>query len=138
MSCFDNITRIHCILIYTKDKNKIVSRYYTDYIPETQRESFESSIFDYSTNLQDSSIFEKDGYIVVTSSFYDLISFFISDKKCNELILFETQDILYSLLDNAFNGKVDSENLRKNIGEVFLILDDLIDQGYPFAIEATF
>lgn len=131
---FDNLTKIQAIFIYGKDKTRIVAQYYTNKIPEDQKVSFENDIYDYSQNenIANSIVFLYKSYVVVFSCSEDFITFLVGDIKCNELILNEMQENFYSALDTLFNGKVNSSTLIENIGKVYLVIDGLIDQGYPF------
>lgn len=131
---FDNLTRIDAIFVYTKDKTRIVAQYYTNKVPEDQKTKFENDIFDYSQNdsIANSLVFLYKNNIVIFSACEDFITYIVGDIKCNELILNEMQENFYSALDTLFNGKVNSSTLIENIGKVYLVIDGLIDQGYPF------
>lgn len=136
---FDNLTKIQAIFLYTKDKTKIVAQYYTNKIPEDQKSNFESEIFDYSQNenVANSLVFLYKSYVVVFVCSEDFITFLVGDIKCNELILNDIQENFYNALDTLFNGKVNSTTLISNIGTVYLVIDGLIDQGYPFITDSN-
>lgn len=131
---FDNLTRIDAIFLYTKDKTRIVAQYYTNKVPEDQKTKFETEIFDYSQNdnVSNSLVFLYKNNIVIFSVAEDFITYIVGDIKCNELILNEMQENFYTALDSLLNGKVNSSTLFNNIGTIYLVIDGLIDQGYPF------
>lgn len=136
---FDNLTKITAIFIYSKDKTRIVAQYYTNKIPDDQKNTFETEIFEYSRNenVSNSLVFLYKNNVVVFSTAEDFITYIVGDIKCNELILNEMQENFYSALDTLLNGKVNSTSLINNIGTVYLVIDGLIDQGYPFITDSN-
>lgn len=132
---FDNITKIDAIFIYSSDKSRILGQYYTNRIAEDQKEIFEGEIFDRAQQDPESVVFLHKDYLIAIYRDNDFISFIIGDKKCNELIFDEIHRTFFTALEMIISSKVETLTLTENMGSVYLTLDNLIDQGYPFIIE---
>lgn len=78
-----------------------------------------------------------DTMVVLLKSVNDINIFLIGNQKENELILLEAINALYNALHYVTNGQVMKRQLQENLGSVFIILDELLDQGLIFETDST-
>ena len=137
MSAFDQLTRVEVVLMIEKDEQKITSMYFTDAIPENDRNAFEKSImksYNEECKGKDVPLFEKDGHMVLCFEFIDWVLFLVAPSHCNELILEMIANTIHNVLDELFHGKCGKDALLEKAEQVYMMLDEIFEDGFIFEI----
>ncbi|OHT17351.1 putative coatomer subunit zeta [Tritrichomonas foetus] len=132
---WEDLTKISAFIIYSDSDQKIFSQYYDAHIPESRREIFEKNLNDKVRDDQslqsESSVFQIDNSIVVFRTISDIRVFVVGNMKTNELLFDELISTFSTVLELIY-GRIASDLIKSKIDSLYLIIDDMIDQGFIF------
>ncbi|KAK8812426.1 hypothetical protein WA158_007660 [Blastocystis sp. Blastoise] len=128
-----NMKLIHGIVIMDDEGRVIVKNYYSDeFKTKSAQDAFEKRLFDKFHNgasKVEVSLGLLDKYIILSRAGADITIFFLIPDNQNELIGVEALDGFYEALNICFKDKVDRAELLKHIPYVYLVMDELCDNG---------
>ena len=129
-------TKLHAVVMYSTSGTLIISQYYTDSIPEERRLAFENAIFQRALEDSFGQVLQHEEFIVLYKPVADILVFFVCDLKANELMWFEIMTSMVTAMSMVFErkvkAKVNTETLMKQIDLLYLLLDEMIENGYVF------
>jgi hypothetical protein len=120
---------VKAILIISNDGKRIIGKYYDDHLKSVkEQKDFEKSLFQ-KTHKANSEIVMLDGVTVVYRSCVDLFFYVIGSLSENEIMLMNLLNCLYDTINLALRKNVEKRTLYDNLDMIFLIIDELCDQG---------
>ena len=127
MSFKKNISKVqyyHVCIIFL-----FLFQYYDDTFPSIkEQKQWESKLFS-KTHKANSEITILDQLTVVYRSNVDLFFYVVGGATENELILNHVLSTLYDSVNYILRKNVEKRELLDNLDQIFLILDEICDQG---------
>jgi hypothetical protein len=127
-----DLSRIHAVVIYSINGQRIIAQYYTPAIPPDKTSTFENEIFQRGLEDQTGEVMQHDDFIVIYKPVKDLLFFLVCDMKGNELLLGEILEAVITSISLVFKSKVTADALVQQIDLLYLLLDETIENGFVF------
>jgi len=124
-----SLRSVEAILILDNEGRRVVSKYYGNHFPAIQdQRDFEGKIH---TMVDNSSaeIAALDGFTFVFTTNVDLIFIVVGLDTENELMLKSCLNTLYDAVSILLRHEVEYRSIMDQISSVYLIVDDLVDNG---------
>ncbi len=120
---------IKAIIILGNDNKRIFSKYYDDQFKNLkEQKEFERILFQ-KTHKANSEIIMLDGLTAVYRNCVDLLFYVIGSINENEIMLMNVLNCLCDTVKLALRKNVEKKTLFANMDLLFLIIDELCDQG---------
>ncbi|XP_069809363.1 coatomer subunit zeta-2 [Dendropsophus ebraccatus] len=127
---------VRAVIILDQDGNRLVSKYYDCTFPSlAEQREFEKKIFQ-KTQRSESEVVLVDGVTALCQRWSDVLCYIIGGPDENELMLLAALTCLCESLCHVLRKHVDRNLLIENMDTVFLILDEIIDQGVILECES--
>ncbi|PFH36060.1 clathrin adaptor complex small chain subfamily protein [Besnoitia besnoiti] len=79
--------------------------------------------------------FEVGEYVALGQSMNDVLLFLVAEDGANEILLLEVFNTLTSVLTSLTNGQVGKKQILDNLDVVFLMLDEVFDNGLVLQLD---
>ncbi|XP_056405001.1 coatomer subunit zeta-2 [Hyla sarda] len=127
---------VRAVIILDQDGNRLVAKYYDCTFPSlVEQREFERKIF-HKTHRSESEVVLVDGVTALCQRSADVLCYIIGGPDENELMLLSALTCLCESLCHILRKNVDRNLLLENMDTVFLILDEIIDQGVILECES--
>lgn len=107
----------------------------------SQQTKFEADIIQRASRIPNKSevaeVLMVDDYIVLVKSLGDINVFVVGDPDENELILSEVLNTVCNSITICVSGPIGKRQIQENLGTIFIILDEVVDQGVIFETDPT-
>jgi hypothetical protein len=125
------------LLILDNDGNRIISKYYDDQFQSVkEQKDFEKSLFQ-KTYKANSEIIMLDGMTIVYRSSVDLFFYIVGSTSENEIMLMNLLNCLFDSVSQMLRKNVEKKYLYDNLDLVFLLCDEICDNGVIVESDAT-
>ncbi|XP_040291580.1 coatomer subunit zeta-2 isoform X1 [Bufo bufo] len=127
---------VRAVIILDQDGHRLVAKYYDCTFPSLlEQQEFERKIFQ-KTQRPESEVILVDGVTALCQRLSDVMCYIIGGPDENELMLLSALTCLCESLCHILRKHVDRNSLLENMDTVFLILDEIIDQGVILECES--
>jgi hypothetical protein len=131
----EELSKIHAVIIYSTTGTRIISQYYTSAVSPSSANAFEADLLQSGLEDQLGQVMQHDGFIVVYKLVADFLMFVVCDMKANEILIGELLESLATALSLIYKGKVNTDELVKQIDLLYLVLDETIENGFIFEVD---
>jgi len=118
---------IKSVIILDNNGERLLAKYYDESTLKEQK-VFEQKLFK-ATRKAESEIALINELTVVYKSHVDLFFYVIGNKNENELFLHDALMCFYVSVTKVLNSNVEKRALLKNMGQVFMLLDAMVNEG---------
>jgi hypothetical protein len=128
----EDVSKIHAVLIYSINGQRIIAQHYTPAIPPDKTSTFENEILQRGLEDQTGEVMQHGDFIVIYKPVKDLLFFLVCDMKGNELLMGEILEAIVTSISLVFKSKVTADALVQQIDLRYLLLDETIENGFVF------
>ncbi|XP_077108339.1 coatomer subunit zeta-2 isoform X1 [Ranitomeya variabilis] len=127
---------VRAVIILDQDGHRLVAKYYDSTFPSlSEQQEFERKVF-HKTQRSESEVVLVDGVTALCQRSSDVMCYMIGGPDENELMLLAALTCLCESLCHVLRKHIDRNLLLENMDTVFLILDEIIDQGVILECES--
>ncbi|XP_077315874.1 coatomer subunit zeta-2 isoform X1 [Lithobates pipiens] len=120
---------VRAAIILDQDGHRLLAKYYDSTFPALmEQKEFERRIF-HKTQRTESEVILVNGVTVLCQHLSDIICYIIGGPDENELLLLSALTCICESLCHMLRKNVDRSSVLENLDAVYLILDEIIDQG---------
>ncbi|XP_040187520.1 coatomer subunit zeta-2 [Rana temporaria] len=120
---------VRAAIILDQDGHRLLAKYYDSTFPALmEQKEFERRIF-HKTQRTESEVILVDGVTVLCQHLSDIMCYIIGGPDENELLLLSALTCICESLCHMLRKNVDRSSVLENLDAVYLILDEIIDQG---------
>ncbi|CAM9316969.1 unnamed protein product, partial [Ectocarpus fasciculatus] len=130
---------IHSLVVLDSDGDRLLAKYY-DGRNKQEQLSFESLVNKKTRNVPakvDAEAILLDHEVVVFRSSADCKFFVCGSSMENELILVAVLDAIFDTVHSLLRGQADKRTMLENLELVLLTIDEVIDHGHIFELDAA-
>eukprot|EP01134_Creolimax_fragrantissima_P005505 CFRG5505T1 len=128
---------IKAVILMDNDGNRIIAKYYDDTFATAKEQlAFEQSLFS-KTCRQHAEIVMFDGLTSVYRSNVDLFFYIVGSSDENELMLMSVLSTFYDAVAILLRNQVEKRLVFDNLDAVFLVVDELVDNGIIFEADGS-
>lgn len=133
--------QISAIVVQDNEGGRIAAKFFDrqEFRDKLTQTEFEKKLFrktKNSTSRGEAEVLLLDGMNVVYKVSSDVTFFIVGSGDENELILVALLDALYEALALLIKGPVDKRSVMHHLELLLLAIDELVDGGIPFEMEA--
>ncbi|CAG5087257.1 Oidioi.mRNA.OKI2018_I69.PAR.g11499.t1.cds [Oikopleura dioica] len=123
------------VIILDNDGKRLLGKYFGDEFPTLKEQKpFEKKIFE-KTRKRDDEIVLLDGQTICYKTNVDLLFYVIGSQDENELLLSAVLNCVYDSISLILRKNVEKRALYHHLENVFLAIDEIIDQGIIMEID---
>ncbi|KAM4691657.1 coatomer subunit zeta-2 isoform 2-T2 [Rhinophrynus dorsalis] len=120
---------VRAVIILDQNGHRLLAKYYDQTFPSLpEQQEFEKQLFRKSQKPE-SEVLLVDGVTALCQHLSDIICYIVGGPQENELLLLTALTCLCESLCHILRKHVDRSSLLENMDTVYLVLDELIDQG---------
>lgn len=121
---------VKVILILDKEGNRLIAKYYDSTLFPTvkQQKTFESTLFR-KTHRTSVEVIMLSGVTCIYKNCVDLCFYVVGSSDENEIMLLNVLGCLFDSINYLLRKNVEKRTLLENLDSVFLILDEVCDNG---------
>jgi len=117
------------VLILNTDCDRLAVRYYSNELNTFQQQRDYEKLLIQKTDRVNGDIAIIDPYTVVYRQYSNVIFYILGAKSENEMLLYNVLDSMIESISNLLNAPIDYKEIIENLDSVFLVIDEMIDDG---------
>jgi len=119
------------IILLDTEGNRIVSKYYVKDFPMKEQKDFEKKLFNKTANTSNE-IIALDSFVIIYRPVADVNLYVMGGMDDNETMLDDVLNGFQEAFARIIKNQVDKRGIFENLDTVFLLIDEMIDEGLIF------